>query len=74
MLKYGDKHRSYPVISINRKTVVTDIGSNNPNNDVYKKLKSIKFKSKIYFIRYDKEIILGESKNIHIEIPVGLPA
>ncbi|MBC8060255.1 MAG: hypothetical protein H7Y18_06275 [Clostridiaceae bacterium] len=55
------------VIKENYKMFVIGINNKDPNNQVYKKLRSIKFKSNIYFVRYDKDITLDEGKNIHIE-------
>lgn len=54
------------IIKETYKIFVIGININHPNNEVYKKLRSLKFKSNIYFIRYDKDITLDESKHIHI--------
>jgi hypothetical protein len=46
---------------------VIGINSNHPNNEVYRKIRSLKFKSNIYFVRYDNEITLDNNKYIHME-------
>ena len=68
--KEGNKYNFSPVVYDLEKQftdlLLKDCYSHH-NHEVYKKLRSIKFKSNIYFVKYDKEITLNKSDNIHIE-------
>lgn len=51
----------------NYKMFIIGMTASHPNDCIYKKIRSIKFKSSIYYANNDMEIILDHNKPVHIE-------